>query len=46
MAEESTACKLAKTAYDVAPAEPIDAKATLKTAMDKACKSGADQEKI
>ena len=46
MAEEGTACKLAKTAYEKAPTEPVDVKSGLKTAMDAACKSGADQEKI
>ena len=45
MAEEGTSCKVAKAAYDLAPAEPVDAKAALKKTMDEAC-SGADQEKI
>ena len=46
MTEEGTLCKAAKATYDAAPKEPVDVKAGLKTAMDKACKSGADQEKI
>ena len=46
MAEESTTCKGAKALYEAAPDEPAAAKEVLKTSMDKACKSGADQEKI